>query len=323
MKILSKTHSTYPRVGNSSGQQQLRRAYNQFDRGKISQNELEQIINDTINTIIGEQLQSGCDFVTDGMIRYYDPISHLANRIKGCEVSGLLRFFDTNTYYRQPEFKALPEYDKPLVLPEIKFLQKSAEDKASASLFGPYSFLKLSITGDLDFGTCLNGLAEIYAREIADLHKLGIELIQFEEPAITKYPGDIELMQAAYGKMLANVKPDDIMVALYFGDASKLVGELEKLPVGGICFDFTYSRNLPSVLRGFSKRIGLGIIDGRNTRLENPDELARHAEDIIKSASTDTFYITTSCGLEYLPRNRAYDKLILCATAAKLIKGNK
>ena len=40
--------------------------------------------------------------VNDGMIRWDDGQTYIARNLEGFEATGLLRYFDTNTYYRQP-----------------------------------------------------------------------------------------------------------------------------------------------------------------------------------------------------------------------------
>ena len=320
MKILSKNHSTYPRVGDSPEQQRLRRAYNRYDKKKITAEELAKVIDDTVTEIIAEQLSSGCDIITDGMIRAADPLSHIARRMKGFTISGLLRFFDTNTLYRQPMVTASPQYDKPLATDEFEFVKGKAHEKASVVLFGPYTLLKMSIL-DGNFEDSLSKLTDIYIRELTDLYNSGAQLVQLDEPALIQNPSDFELVKTAYEKLTGDNNHPSILMALYFGNAAPLVDKLALLSVEGICFDFTYSPGLDDALAGFPKDVGLGIIDGRNTMMENSHEMKLKAEAIIKKAASENVYITSSCGLEYLPRNRAYDKLKLGADIAADLRG--
>jgi methionine synthase II (cobalamin-independent) len=61
--------------------------------------------------------------------------------------------------------------------------------------------------------------------------------------------------------------------------------------------------------RGTAKTLGLGLLDGRNTRLDDVAAAARLIERIAKAANPGSAHLTTSCGLEYLPRDRARLKL--------------
>jgi 5-methyltetrahydropteroyltriglutamate--homocysteine methyltransferase len=319
MKILSKAHSSYPRIGDKPEQQKLRRAYHLLDKKQITSEQLENTILLSVKEVIEEQLRAGCDLVTDGQIRAYDPVSHVAAKISGFEIGGLLRYFDTNFYYRQPKIKTLPKYSRPILQDEFANCKSIGGEKATCSILGPYSILKLSIC-EIDIEEALIALAEIYAKEISELSAMGANLIQIEEPAIIQNPQDIALLQK-YLKIISGTKHAEILLGLYFGDAAPLVDKLVELPVTGLLFDFTYSKGLYDSLKGIPKNIGLGIIDGRNTKMENIDELRARSEKLLGSLGNQTIYVTTSCGLEYLPRDRAFDKLKLLADFANTLKG--
>jgi 5-methyltetrahydropteroyltriglutamate--homocysteine methyltransferase len=67
--------------------------------------------------------------------------------------------------------------------------------------------------------------------------------------------------------------------------------------------------------------LAFGVLDGRNTKLENAGQIAKAIEPIIKKSSVSDYQITTSCGLEFLPRQYAIRKLELTAQIAKLLNG--
>jgi 5-methyltetrahydropteroyltriglutamate--homocysteine methyltransferase len=321
MKIVSKVHSSYPRIGDKPEQQKLRRAFHQLDKKKIDPAQLETVMSQKIAEIIDEQLKSGCDLVTDGQVRAYDPVSHIASRISGFEIGGLLRYFDTNFYYRQPKISSMPMYSKSIMKDEFTFCQKTAGAKATCSILGPYSLLKLSIC-EIDFEEALIALAEIYANEIRELASMGVGLIQIEEPVITQNPQDIKLLQK-YLKIISMGRHPEMLLGLYFADAAPMIDKLLDLPVAGILFDLTYSKNLMEALKGFPKNLGLGLIDGRNTKMETMDELKAKSEKLLASLGNQTVYIATSSGLEYLPRDRAFDKLKLTADFANILNGGR
>ena len=328
MKILSKNHSSYPRIGDKPGQQKLRRAYNQYDKKRISLEKLNDILNSTVSEIIDEQLSCGCDFITDGMIRSYDPVSHVASKIKGFGIDGLLRFFDTNFYFRQPVLKSSPRYYRPLVVDEFEFTKARAGDMASVVLMGPFSLLRMSILrpdaiSNGTFQEDLYMLAEIYTHELEELNIKGAKLVQLEEPAILQHPDEFDLLKSVYDIMLKDKTIPETLMALYFGNVVPLVDKLWELQVDGVCFDFTYSPGLESRLNSFPKNVGLGIVDGRNTKLEDIDKVTRFAEKITSKISSEKVYITSSCGLEFLPRNKACDKLKLCADITRALSGRE
>src|SRR5688500_18729844 len=108
MRLLLANHSTYPRVGEGAHLQRLRRAYASRETGKIDDAGFEEIARGYVGEVISEQEDAGLDIVTDGLVYAYDVVAHPASRLSGVRVAGLVRFFDTNTYIRQPELDALP-----------------------------------------------------------------------------------------------------------------------------------------------------------------------------------------------------------------------
>jgi len=60
---------------------------------------------------------------------------------------------------------------------------------------------------------------------------------------------------------------------------------------------------------GSPRPLGLGLIDGRNTKLEYPATVAAQIEKMLPTIQGGIAYLGLSCGLEYLPRDRALAKL--------------
>jgi methionine synthase II (cobalamin-independent) len=77
---LSSTGS-YPRIGDSPELQFLRRTIAALDRGDRSTADLLDVQNDVTRFVIAEQVKAGLDLVTDGLIRWYDPISQRARSL--------------------------------------------------------------------------------------------------------------------------------------------------------------------------------------------------------------------------------------------------
>nr|MBA2724855.1 5-methyltetrahydropteroyltriglutamate--homocysteine S-methyltransferase [Actinomycetota bacterium] len=67
------------------------------------------------------------------------------------------------------------------------------------------------------------------------------------------------------------------------------------------------------------KEIVAGVLDGRNTKLEDEAELCRLLEDLVGSVGADRLWAGPSCGLEYLPREKAQAKLRHLVSAAKKV----
>src|SRR5438046_9191511 len=91
---------TYPRIGETSEEQALRRGIARLDRGEIVEAELQAIERDTVRQVLREQNEIGIDLVTDGQISWDDSQSHFAGNLVSGETNGLRRYFGSYKHYR-------------------------------------------------------------------------------------------------------------------------------------------------------------------------------------------------------------------------------
>jgi 5-methyltetrahydropteroyltriglutamate--homocysteine methyltransferase len=328
MEFVLQNHSSYPRVGDKPGQQRLRRALAARERAEIDIAELTAIEKATVDEIVHEQEQAGVDVVTDGQIRWYDPISHVMGKLDGVRINGLLRYFDTNFYFRQPVVRAGVQHSTAIAGEEFRQTSLAAHVPVKPVLPGPYTVARLSvIESDVYANTTAlaRALSEALAAEVAALAGAGARLIQIEEPAILAHPEDIRLLRQLLEPLWMARGAAQLILATYFGDAEPLYAQLNSLPADILALDFTYSPRLPQTIAavGASKALALGIVDGRNTRLESADDVARQVEALLQHYTLDVVHLLPSCGLEYLPRARARAKLNLLADVRRVLTASQ
>lgn len=327
MEIFAANHSSYPKIGDTVDQQTHRIAYARWERGEISDEEFERIQELVIKEVIEEQKRAGVQIVTDGLIRWYDPVSHIARGIEGCEINGLLRFFDTNFYFRQPVLKDRPRRKLRVLRKEFEYAKSVADVPVKAVMIGPYTFTKLSInSSSLSFEDLVIEVGKILAEEAKDLAEAGAEFIQVEEPAILKNINDFEIFRSAFEIITKEAGEDRVVLTTYFGDAKPLYERLLEIHVGGLGFDLTYSPDLPNLIAqiGCEKDIWLGIVDGRNTRMEREDDILRMIRKVANNVESRKIFLMPSCGLgEYLPRKVAFKKLVLLSRTVERWKNEQ
>ena len=317
-------HSSYPRVGDKPGQQRLRRALAARERAEIDAAEFAATERAAVDEVVHEQEHAGLDVVTDGQIRWYDPISHVMGALDGVRINGLLRYFDTNFYFRQPVVRAAVTRRGPIACDDFRLAAMAARVPVKPVLPGPYTLARLSV---IEPGTytsvaaLAHALSDALVPEIEALVHAGARVIQIEEPAILAHPEDIRLLRQLLEPLWAARGTAQLVVATYFGDAEPLYAQLNSLPADILALDFTYSPRLMETIAatGASKILALGIVDGRNTRLESADDVARQVDTLLRHYTLDAIHLLPSCGLEYLPRDRARAKLELLAHVRQLL----
>ncbi len=314
MRLILANHSSYPRVGDGANAQRLRRAYAQRETGKVTDEGFQDIVRDYIAEVIGEQESAGLDLVTDGLVHWYDLMSHPASRLDGVQINGLVRFFDTNTYVRQPEvvgkvsgtFGLAAEYERAKAI---------ATTDLKAVVTGPYTLARHSIIkSNGDLGSLALSYADALGAELEALAKAGARFVQIDEPSLLKFPEDAELVRSVLKRAVASKGDLTISLATYFGDATTLWSELLNMPCDVIAVDLHYGSGLlDTILRqGSDRPVALGAIDGRNTKLDDTETVARNVGSVMEtlgSRGVEEVHLQPSCGLEFLPRDRAKRKL--------------
>lgn len=314
MNLILTNAGSYPRIGDVPEKQFLRKTISQWEKGKKTAQELTEAENALTKAAIDEQIEAGLQLVTDGQIRWYDQISHIAGKLHGVKINGLLRFFDTNCYFRQPVVTAKLQRTQSIIAEEFQFAQSVSSKPVKPVITGPYTLAKFSIVENgqyKHFERLVEDYAAAVADEIKSLVVTGADIIQVDEPAIVKHPEDFNLFSFAIKTLIAAKGSAKLALYTYFGDAAPYYSRFQELPIDILGLDFIYSEKLIDIIvsDGSTKPLALGLIDGRNTKMENEKALCDALEKLLPAIKADFSYLNPSCGLEYLPRDRAFLKL--------------
>jgi len=336
---LSSTGS-YPRVGDAPELQLLQRTIAALERGERTSADLLDAQNSVTRGAIADQVKAGLDVVTDGQIRWNDPISYLPAKLDNIELQGSVPFFDTETLCRQPLFTGAPLRRGNLVVAEYSFARnalghlptpanKAGKLAIKPVLTGPYTLAKFSLSGRTENGgagtpATLEARAiaygEILAPEIEALSLCGAEMIQIDEPAILRNPGEWAIFERALQPLLqARDKAKktnrklELALYVYFDDCAPLYEKLLALPVDIIGVDLVSSPKLGEMIFsiGSPKPLALGMVDGRNKELEQTADIARQLQRLFPRIQGGRAYLGPSCGLEYLTTETALAKFAL------------
>jgi len=346
---LSSTGS-YPRVGDAPELQLLQRTIAALDRGERTTADLLDAQNTVTRGAIADQVKAGLDVVTDGQIRWNDPISYLAGKLDNVVLQDSVPFFDTEKLCRQPLFTGAPLRRGNLVVAEYSFARnalghlptpanKAGKLAIKPVLTGPYTLAKFSLSGRSENGgagtpATLEARAmaygEILAPEIEALSQCGAEMIQIDEPAILRNPGDWSIFERALAPLLhARDKAKktnrklELALYVYFDDCAPLYEKLLELPVDIVGVDLISSPKLSDMIVaiGSPKPLALGVLDGRNKHMEQAADVARKVQVLFPRIQGGRAYLGPSCGLEYLTSEIAVAKFALLPKVLAQLNG--
>ena len=308
----------FPKISDQPGGQELRQALHKQDRGELTDAELDVVYDFVTTGAMAELEAAGIDVINDGQIRWDDLLAPFASAWKGVKRGPLERFYDNNTYFRQPMIEGPISSDGQTLVRAYKFARSKTTRELKAAVAGPITFATLAI--DKHYRSVEDrvlAVADAIAADVKGLGAAGATLVDVEDPGLVYAPQHIELAREAYKRIAATGVP--IAVQAYFFPADRILEALASFPVAQIGIDVrsretTALRRL-DVFKG--KAVVLGIVDARNTRLETASELGKLADEALKLVPSDSLWLAPTTGLEYLPHDVATKKLAALAEAAR------
>jgi 5-methyltetrahydropteroyltriglutamate--homocysteine methyltransferase len=299
-----------------------------YDRGQASWAEVEARLKVETSQIIQLQDGLGFEYVTDGAISWQDPLRPLTRALTGITTgTRYSRWFDTNTFYQKPIITGKVSSDRfePTQFLQAQLLPKNRKWKVS--LPGPYTFSELSENKHYENteGLVLD-IARAEREIIQRLALAGCSLVQLSEPCLLYRPyrddplshSEAELALRAL-RLLGENGSTQLLVHTFFGDAAPLLPQLLELPVAGVGFDL-YETDFSSLRLKTTKTLELGIVDARESHVEDPKWIVGTADRLVKHVKGPDLVFSPNSDLRYLPREVADEKTRALAEAALAFK---
>ena len=265
----------------------------------------KEILKKAIAEVIERQREAGIDLMTDGQLIWHDFLATLATRIEGFVMDGLIRYFDNNLYYRRPIVR-----DKLNRKGEILWDFKLALEieRNIKPVLSCFTLAKLSKNEYYsNFDELLWDLGEIMREEI---RKLNVEFVQFDEPALLFANKDEIRVVGEIFREICRINAKTILMT-YFSSAERIFPEVLDFGFDIIGLDFVegFEVNIKLAREYGLERINVGIVDAKNTKMENLNDLKAKLEIILEFAKD--VYISPNAGLEFLPEVKAFEKMRL------------
>jgi 5-methyltetrahydropteroyltriglutamate--homocysteine methyltransferase len=274
----------------------LVQATRDLDRGRTTQEAVDEQVERDLAELVSVQQQAGLDLLADGMLRWQDLFRPVLEASEGLETGPLTRFLDTNTFYRAPHATtAIPKLSTPL------------DERYVAPLPGPRLVtLPSPFALSQGAGVPAHTIAENILKPL--IEALDVELVVLAEPFFGRKeatsPGELEQALAALagGPKLA--------LQLTFCDAREPLEQgLAELPVDAIGVDF-YGTHLSDVPKGFDKLLLAGVVDARSSTPEDPRELALFAERLRNEREIEQIALVPNGDLQFVSERIAREKLV-------------
>jgi len=284
---------------------------------------------------VDDQLDAGLDLISEGQGRWDDMIAHPLTVSDAVETGGIVRYYDNNNFYRDPRVVDDLDFSGDVAgeLEEAADLladADGAEDASlSATLPGPYSLADLAT--DEHYGDAAEfqaAIAEFLAGEV-EAFPAHETLFLLEPSLVTNPPADGDESDATDAiATVADATDADVVVQTFYGAlGEKLYAHLvDEAGADALGLDLVAGDRDDTVYNvqefGSTDSLSLGLVDGQNTLVEEPETVAERVEwfeSQIPLEGFDRTYLTPNTELFYLPTNKYREKLNALAAAAEVL----
>jgi 5-methyltetrahydropteroyltriglutamate--homocysteine methyltransferase len=307
-------------------------------QNKISEEERERARRDAAYLNIKLLEDIGLDIVYDGEVRRVEMYEYPIRHISGFVFAGEVRSFD-NRYYRKARCINRVMLREDYHLSEFLFVKEHARKHIKVPITGPYTLADWSYNEyyeskeELMIDLARNAVRPL----IADLVNHDAKIIQIDEPAATTHPSEMRLVVDGINECVKGIDAKFIVHICYSGNEYRaLIPYAMDIDVHQFALEFanrdTWSNGLDDDSRrgyrvlkefkdyGYSKEIGLGVVDVHVNNIESPELVRDRILYAAKILGAEKIYVNPDCGLRTRSRDVAISKLKSMVQGAMLAR---
>ncbi len=306
-------------VGSFPKPDYLARARADFNKGKISQQQLEELERKATAFWIAKQEELDVDVLVDGEQYRGDMVAYFAEKLPGFTEGGVVRSYG-NRYYHKPIITGEVRWEKPITVEWWRYAQSLTKRPVKGMLTGPYTVMDWSFNEFYpDRRAACMALAAVIRKEVEVLVAAGCRIVQIDEPALSVRPDELGIAIEAMHRVTDGLNAYFITHACYGAFEYIYPGMLE-MPVDNFDLEMSNSDlDLLAVFRSqpFTKDISFGVVDVHNHQVEDVATVRRRVEQALTILPKEKVWVDPDCGLKTRTVEESIEKLRVCVAAAK------
>ena len=308
LKTTTTTTGIFPKISSDQETASLRANLHKFDREEISETELESIIQANIRRAVSEQIKTGIEIPTDGLIRWTDLFSPFMQAWDGITRRGIHRFYNTNTLYGEPVVESELSYNPSKTLADFQFA-KTIDENTKAVLPGVFTFANACVDNFYqDTQKLRAAIAENLLAEAKALVEAGAKMIEIHELELAWGNYDSAEVTEIYKKF--GELETKIVVIPYFQNFSQEIANILVQANCGVGIDFSQPSEISKLPE--NTILQAGVVNSRETKLESVEDLQKLKTEVFeKFPNVSEIIFSTSSHVEYLPHAIAIQKIEL------------
>jgi 5-methyltetrahydropteroyltriglutamate--homocysteine methyltransferase len=297
---------------------------------------LREAQDDATALVIHEQETIGLDLVTDGEQRRTTFINHILAEFEGIDLERRQPKDIRRRIGRQrlvPTVVGKVRRRGPILTDEVRFARDHADRPLKLAVPGPLTVVDTTVDeayGDeaalaMDVAAALNA-------ELRDMQAAGCDVIQIDEPAMTRYHEKVaDFGAAALDRCLEGITTPTIVHLCYgypgTGDPQHeyeypgLLAALMETRIGGFSVEFARSSYDPASLKACRGRLVMfGCVDPGDTPPEPLELVVQRIRGALRHVEPERLLVAPDCGLMTITRELAREKAALLVAAANQVR---
>lgn len=299
---------------------------------------LKEAQDDATALSISNQEHIGLDIVTDGEQRRVGFIHHVIGSFAGIDMvaQGVKKI-----YRRREQNRLVPRVvgkvtrRSPVVLDDLRFAKTRTDKPIKMAVPGPMTVIDSTLDEAYNDETALAmDIASAINAELRDLQADGCDVLQIDEPAMTRYHEKVfEYGARALDRCLEGITIPTV-VHLCYGypgtgtgarqheyEYPELLQELMRTKIGGFGVEFARSGYDPAVLANCKDRIVMfGCVDPSDTPVPPVATVVDRVRTALMYIEPKNLWLAPDCGLMTISRELANAKAQLLVDVAKEVR---
>lgn len=309
---------------------------------KLQGQELIEGKQDALRVVLNEQQQAGIDIVSDGEQTRQHFVTTFIEHLNGVDFEKRETVRIRNRYDASvPTVVSAVSREKSVFVEDARFLRAQTDQPIKWALPGPMTMIDTLYDDHYKSREKLAWeFAKILNEEAKELESVGVDIIQFDEPAFNVFFDEVNDWGIAALERAAEGLKCDTVVHICYGygikantDWKNTLGaewrqyesvfpKLQTSTIDIISLECQNSRvpmDLIELLRG--KKVMVGAIDVASDAIETPDDVAEVLRKALQFVDADKLYPCTNCGMAPLSRHVARGKLAALSGGAEIVRG--
>jgi 5-methyltetrahydropteroyltriglutamate--homocysteine methyltransferase len=308
---------------------------------KLEGRALDEGKRDAVRLAVCMQEKAGIEIVTDGEQTRRHFVNGYMEKLEGIDFKNLKTVHIRNRYDADvPRVVGAVSRPKPVHSDDVRFLRSFTNKAIKFTLPGPMTMVDTLYDEYYKSREKLAmAFAEILNQEARELAALGVDVIQFDEPAFNVYFDEVRdwgiaalerarqglkcktAVHICYGYGIeANNKWKETLGAEWrqYENTFPLLARSSIDQVSLECANSHVPMELMALLKG--KDVMVGCIDVASNRVETPEEVAKVIRQALKYVPKERLFPCTNCGMVPLHRDVAAGKLASLGLGAALVR---